>query len=62
MIYFLISLKINTQILEIAENTATIPVNKRPKTVMMGYIIAKNIVHILFFAVAVTGFGVLSFN
>jgi hypothetical protein len=62
MIYFLINLKINTQTLDIAENTATIPVNKRPKTVITGYIIAKNIVHILFFAVAATGFVVLSFN
>jgi hypothetical protein len=62
VIYFLINLRINTQTLEIAENTATIPVNKRPKTVIMGYIMAKNIVHILFFAVAATGFGVLSLN
>ncbi len=62
MIYFLINLRINTQIFEIVENTATIPVNKSPKTVMIGYIIAKNMVHILFFAVAATGFGVLSFN
>ncbi|GAB3510114.1 hypothetical protein GCM10027442_18200 [Emticicia fontis] len=62
MIYFLINLKRNTQILEMVENTATIAVNKRPKTVIIGYMMAKNIVHILFFAVAVTGFGILSFN
>jgi hypothetical protein len=62
MIYFLINFRTNTQILEIAENIATIPVNKRPKTVIIGYKIAKNTVHILFFAVAATGFVVLSFN
>ncbi len=45
--------------LEIAEKTATIPVNNKPKAVITGYIMAKNKVHILLFTVVSVFFMVL---